>query len=195
MTIAFFDFDGTITRGDSFALFLKFILGKRFYIKILCNIHILFLYKLGIYNNAKTKQSVLESCLGGMEQITLEQKCQAFCRKLESYCKDSALTKIQWHKEQGHKVVLVSASFEEYLRPLCKKLGIELLATTMEVKNGIVTGNFGHPNCYGVEKVHRIKATYNLCDYTSIYVYGDTRGDKEMLELASKKQGFYRVFY
>ena len=35
MIIAFFDFDGTITKGDSFALFLRFILGRKFYAKLL----------------------------------------------------------------------------------------------------------------------------------------------------------------
>ncbi len=194
MTIAFFDFDGTITRGDSFALFLKFLLGKKFYLKVLNNLHILILYKLGAINNHDAKQSVLYSCISGMSEDVLLQKCQSFLHLLESYCKDSALEKMEWHKEQGHEVVLVSASFEEYLRPLCNKWDIKLIATTMEVKDGIITGKLGKPNCYGKEKERRIKEIYNLAQYESIYVYGDTRGDKEMLELASKNQAFFRIF-
>ena len=113
---------------------------------------------------------------------------------LEAYCKQSALQRIQWHKENNHTVVLVSASFEEYLRPLCEKWQIELLATTMEIHNGIMTGKFSQPNCYGIQKEKRIKAVYNLNDYESIYAYGDTRGDKEMLALASANQAFFRIF-
>ncbi len=194
MVIAFFDFDGTITRGDSFALFLKFLLGKRFYLMVAKNLHILLLYKMGLISNHNAKQSVLYSCICGMEERFLLQKCEDFVDLLESYCKDSAIKKIQWHQENNHEIVLVSASFEEYLRPLCNKWGIKLLATTMGVKNGIMTGRLDKPNCYGKQKEIRIKEMYDLDKYDSIYVYGDTIGDREMLKLASKDQAFYRIF-
>ena len=193
-TIAFFDFDGTITRGDSFALFLKFLLRKRFYIKVIQNLPLLLLYKFHILDNHTVKQYILQSCIKGMEWEYLRKKCYEFRDVLEAYCKQSALQRIQWHKENNHTVVLVSASFEEYLRPLCEKWQIELLATTMEIRNGIMTGKFSQPNCYGIQKEKRIKAVYNLNDYESIYAYGDTRGDKEMLALASTNQAFFRIF-
>lgn len=194
MNIAFFDFDGTITRGDSFALFLRFVLGKRFYIKVAQNIPTLLAYKLGMVDNSYTKEKILHSCFKGMPESVLQERCFAFRETLESFCKASALEKMQWHKQQGHQIVLVSASFEEYLRPLCMQWGIDILATTMAVENGILTGKFSQPNCYGIEKEKRIKACYDLKQYEYIYVYGDTRGDKEMLALASPNLAFFRVF-
>lgn len=194
MDIAFFDFDGTITRGDSFALFLRFVFGKRFYIKVAQNLPTLLAYKLGMIDNSYTKEKVIYSCFNGMQEAVLKEHCLAFRATLESFCKASALEKMQWHKQQGHKIVLVSASFEEYLRPLCNHWGIDLLATTMEVEHGKLTGKFAQPNCYGPEKERRIKASYDLRQYDSIYVYGDTRGDKEMLALASPNLAFFRVF-
>lgn len=194
MEIAFFDFDGTITKGDSFGKFLHFTLGSRFYIKVLKNLHILILYKLGIINNATTKQKILKSCLGNMKYETLMQKCYEFSNFLESYCKKSAMEKIKWHKENSHIVVIVSASFEEYLKPFWERREISVLATSMEVKNGVITGNFANENCYGKEKVRRIKLSYDLSKFKKIYVYGDTRGDFDMLKLASENCGFYRVF-
>lgn len=195
MDIAFFDFDGTITRGDSFQLFLRFVLGKRFYIKMLENLPTLIGYKLGFIDNSRAKERVLKSCFKGMEKDKLDKFCNDFVSDLESFCKDSALQKMQWHKENNHVVVLVSASFEEYLRPLCLSWGIHLLATTMEVKDGKITGNFAQPNCYGPEKERRIKENYDLTQYERIYVYGDTRGDREMLALASPNLAFFRVFH
>lgn len=194
MEIAFFDFDGTITKGDSFGKFLHFTLGSRFYIKVLKNLHILILYKLGIINNATTKQKILKSCLGNMKYETLMQKCYEFSNFLESYCKKSAMEKIKWHKENSHIVVIVSASFEEYLKPFWERREISVLATSMEVQNGVITGNFANENCYGKEKVRRIKLNYDLSKFKKIYVYGDTRGDFDMLKLASENCGFYRVF-
>lgn len=194
MIIAFFDFDGTITRGDSFALFLKFILGKKFYIKVLANIHILAGYKLGLIDNNRAKEHFLKACLGGMSESFLKKKCDEFVDTLLNFCKKSALEKINWHINNGHEVVMVSASFEEYLRPLCNRLGISLLATTMEVKDSIITGNFAKTNCYGIQKEIRIKEKYDLSKYEKIYAYGDTRGDREMLALASENLAFFRVF-
>ena len=43
-----------------------------------------------------------------------------------------------------------------------------------------------------MEKVRRVKERYNLDDYDHIYAYGDSRGDKELLELAD--EGFYQPF-
>lgn len=195
MDIAFFDFDGTITRGDSFRLFLRFVLGGRFYIKMLENLPTLLCYKLGVIDNSKAKENVLKSCFEGIEQERFNKYCTDFVKDLESFCKDSALQKIRWHKQNNHIVVLVSASFEEYLRPLCLSWDIHLIATTMEVIDGKLTGNFSQPNCYGQEKERRIKENYDLTQYENIYVYGDTIGDKEMLSLASPNLAFFRIFH
>ncbi|STQ85904.1 HAD-IB family hydrolase [Helicobacter muridarum] len=194
MVVAFFDFDGTITRGDSFALFLRFMIGKKFIIKIIQNLPSLILYKLKMQDNTTTKEKILSSCLKNMDIDYFNTKCNDFTAILKNFCKDSALQKIHWHKESGHRVIMVSASFEEYLRPFCNTLNIELLATKMEVKNNKLTGKLASPNCYGKEKERRIREYCNLASFKSIYVYGDTKGDKEMLALASPYQAFYRVF-
>lgn len=194
MNIAFFDFDGTISRRDSFALFLHFILGRKFYMKLAQNLHILVLYKLGFIDNTTAKERVLASCIKGMEVSKFLTFCKDFLPQLQSICKDSALQKIAHHKAQGDKVVIVSASFEEYLGFLAQKLDIDLIATKMEVENSRITGRFSTPNCYGAQKVARIKARYNLTDFAKIYAYGDTKGDKEMLDLASEGCAFYRAF-
>lgn len=194
MNIAFFDFDGTITRTDSFALFLRHILGRKFYVKLAQNLHILVLYKLGFISNSRAKEGVLRSCLRGMSEGEFQAHCAEFLPALDGICKDSALARMAWHKEQGDRVVLVSASFEEYLGVWARKIGIEVIATKMEVQGGKLTGRFATPNCYGAQKVARIRAQFDLAQFDEIYAYGDTKGDKEMLELASEGCAFYRVF-
>ncbi len=61
-----------------------------------------------------------------------------------------------------------------------------------KIKNGIVTGKFSTKNCYGIEKANRVQEVYNFDDYDHIYAYGDSRGDKELLELAD--ESFYKPF-
>ena len=102
------------------------------------------------------------------------------------------MEKIVWHKEQGHKVVIVSASIECWLKPWCDKNGLGLIATKLEIKDGRVTGKFLTKNCYGIEKANRVKEGYNLDDYDYIYAYGDSRGDKELLALAHESH--YKPF-
>ena len=42
-------------------------------------------------------------------------------------------------------------------------------------------------DCYGDEKVRRIRERLTLADYGTIYAYGDTEDDRAMLDLADRK--------
>lgn len=193
MNIAFFDFDGTITKKDSLFLFLKFLVGKqRFYQGLLCNIHYLLGYVLGWISNASAKEKIVAYFLKGLSEDFLLQKSQDFLPILEKIIRKDALFRICWHQNQGDRVVIVSATFLCYLLPLAQRLEVECIATELGFQNGVVTGRFATPNCYGIEKVKRIKQQYNLDDYRKIYAYGDSKGDKEMLEIATQR--FYRFF-
>ncbi|RDU53226.1 HAD-IB family hydrolase [Helicobacter sp. MIT 01-3238] len=194
--IAFFDFDGTISSGDSLWLFITHIVGKkRLILGVARHIHILLGYTLGLISNTDAKQALSAKFLSGISTDDFAKHCIDFLPTLESICKASALSTIAWHKERGDIIVVVSASFEEYLAPLCEKLGIGLIATKLEVLGNSLSGRFGSPNCYGAQKVERIKQQYDLSEYGEIYVYGDSKGDKEMLAIASdEKHRFYRYF-
>ena len=60
------------------------------------------------------------------------------------------------------------------------------------MKNGLLTGKIENQNCHGEEKVNRINAAFDLSQYDEIYCYGDTKGDKPMLRLATF--AFYKPF-
>ncbi|PAF50139.1 hypothetical protein BKH43_05890 [Helicobacter sp. 13S00401-1] len=194
--IAFFDFDGTITRSDSFARFMKFVLGKSgFYKAVFSNLHLLLLFKLKLLTNEQVKKEVVKKAFSNFSLEVFNQKCKDFLPLLLSDCKASGLDRIKKHINEGVEVVLVSASFEDYLQEFTKSMGIGLIGTKLEKDSLKLSGNFASKNCYGPEKVKRIKELFNLEEYEKIYVYGDTRGDKEMLMLASKDCGFYRYFH
>lgn len=192
-SIVFFDFDGTMSRGDSLFVFLKFLVGKsKFYWGMISNLHSLLGYSLGLLSNTEAKQKVVSYFLKGMSERELAQKCQDFIPILESIIKQSASQRVQWHLDRGDRVAIVSATFSCYLEPLAQRLGVDCLATELEIKEGILTGGFATPNCYGEEKVRRICGKYNLEQYQEIYAYGDSKGDREMLEIATQR--FYRYF-
>lgn len=193
MNIAFFDFDGTITQKDSLFVFIKFLLGKRvFYLGLAKNFHYLLAYILGLLSNSKAKEKLVKTFLERMSWRELEERSLEFLPLLEKMMKASAKKRIKWHQSRGDEVVIVSATFSCYLNPLARKLGVDCLATELEIKRGLITGKFATPNCYGEEKARRIKAKYDLQDYQEIYAYGDSKGDREMLELARYR--FFKYF-
>ena len=95
-----------------------------------------------------------------------------------------ALDRITWHKEMNDRVVVVSASSNIWLEEWCDENDIELVSTQLEVIDGKLTGNLVGMNCFGPEKVRRVKEIYDLDQYQKVFAYGDSRGDKELLEFA-----------
>lgn len=98
-----------------------------------------------------------------------------------------ALERIAWHKARGDRVVVVSAALDVYLEPWCRSLGLDVICTQLEVCDGRLTGRYIGGDCCGDAKAKRIRERYTLSDYGTIYAYGDTEEDREMLDLAHRK--------
>ena len=135
----------------------------------------LIIYKLKLIPNYKAKQWMFSYFFKGMnEQKFLKFAEEYSLNHINTILRPKAIEKIVWHKEQGHKVVVVSASIEYWVKPWCDKNDLDMIGTKIEIKNGIVTGKFLTKNCYGIEKVNRVQEAYNLSEYGYIYAYGDT---------------------
>ena len=150
-------------------------------------------YKLKLIPNYKAKQWMLSYFFKGMDEQQFQKVAKVYSPKhINTILRPKAMEKIAWHKEQGHKVVIVSASIKCWLKPWSDENNLDLIATKLEIKDYIVTGKFLTKNCYGIEKVNRVNEAYDLRDCDHIYAYGDSRGDKELLELAN--ESFYKPF-
>jgi len=194
--IAFFDFDGTITKSDSLFDFIKMAVGKfEFYKGLFVLSPLLLGHLFRIIPNYKAKERLFKYYFKDKNEKVFNAIARKYALNyIDKITKLEALDKINWHKSQDHEVVIVSASIENWIKPWSDNKNIALLATKIEVINNSITGNFLTKNCYGLEKVKRIKEKYNLKEYNKVFVYGDSKGDKEMLELASKKERFFRCF-
>lgn len=193
--IAAFDFDGTITTTDSLKYFLHDILSIKFFLfTLIRSLPTLLAFKTGFMHNEQAKVRVLRRVIGGWTQEKLDALGKQFAETtLMKLVKPEALRKIEWHKSQGHTLVLVSASIETYLKPWCEAMGFQYCCgSRLEFIEGKATGNLVGKNCWGAEKVARLEAIFgNLAQY-ELYAYGDTRGDREMLATAQHK--FYRYY-
>ncbi|MCE5175160.1 MAG: HAD-IB family hydrolase [Bacteroidales bacterium] len=195
MKIVVFDFDGTITTKDTFLEFIKFTKGNR---RLLFGLFflspVLVVYLLKLYPNWKTKQLVFSHFFKGTTLEQFNKWGESFLVKIERMSRLKAIETIKRHQSESDKVVVVSASIENWIKPWAYEMGIDLvLATRLEVnENGKLTGNFLTKNCYGQEKVNRILELFPDRNSYSLTVYGDSRGDKELIEYADK--GWYNLF-
>lgn len=193
--LAIFDFDGTITRHDSFFPFLIFCFGyfQVFRVGIMM-IPILMMYKLKLISNSKAKEKVFEKFFKGISQKDFNQLCRRYSlKKISPMIRIKALEKIIRHKAKGDKVIILSASIENWIKPWADSHGIDdVIGTTVEIKDGILTGKFDSPNCHGKEKVRRLVEKYKNLDSYHLCSYGDSRGDKELLAISDEP--FYRLF-
>ncbi|RAJ06735.1 HAD superfamily hydrolase (TIGR01490 family) [Chitinophaga skermanii] len=192
--IAFFDFDGTITTKDTLFEMARFQRSKQAYWKGLFTLLPTFVaVKLKLIPAAKGKEKMLTYFLGGTSERHFNMTCRDFCRNiLPNYIRPQAITAITKHLSEGHDVVVVTASAENWVQPWCDSLGIQCIGTKLEVAQGKFTGRIAGENCNGAEKVNRIRAAYDLANYEQVFAYGDTSGDKPMLALA--KEGFFKPF-
>ncbi len=189
MTIAFFDFDGTITREDSMLQFIRFSKGNlMFYAGILLLLPVLIAYKIGIIPNWRAKELVFSFYFNGMKEVEAMKLGQEFSEQvIPKLLRPEAIREIEFHKNSASKIVVVTASFSIWIKSWCELNHFELIATECDIRNGRLTGLIKGKNCHGAEKVRRIKEKFDLHQFDQIYAYGDSPADKEMVNLADFK--------
>lgn len=192
--IAFFDFDGTITTKDSLAEFIRFRNGTKVFLTGLVPlIPYIIGYKAGLVDRQAAKEKLLAAFFGGIDEKEFITSSNQFAEhQIPALLRPGAIKQLNWHKERGHEIVIVSASPAYWLDPWCRQQGFSCLATKLEVAAGKITGKIKGLNCHGEEKVKLIRDHYRLENYSEIYAYGDTSGDKPMLALAMHP--FYKPF-
>ena len=192
MNLALFDFDGTISVEDTFVPFVRFaIRPARLPIATARFLPMGIGYKLGWVSAARARPVVARLAFEGEDAAAVDSLGLNYARNiLPGALRRQALERIEWHKDQGDVVVVVSGSLYTYLSHWCRPLGVDLICTQLEESNGVLTGRYVGRDCIGAEKAARIRERYDLAAYPVIYAYGDTEDDREMLGLAQKK--YYR---
>jgi len=194
MKLVLFDFDGTLTTKDSFLEFIKHCNGRvNFLLGFFLLSPILVLYKIGLIKNWKAKEVVLTYFFKGQLDSKFESCCQEFAlKKINEIINPQALNRLMERKNESFRIIIVSASAEYWIRPWSDRLGVELIGTQLEMIDNKLTGRISGKNCYGNEKVNRIKEIVDIGDYEVIEAYGDSSGDREMMKLATIK--YYKTF-
>lgn len=189
-----FDFDGTLTKRDTLIGFIRFAKGdKAFALCMLRFLPLLVAMKAGLYPNWKAKQCVFSYCFKGMTLSSFNALCSRFADEKAWLLRPKGKQKIREALSEGSKVVIISASINNWVEPFFREFGnIFVVGTMIEERDGVLTGRFLTKNCYGKEKVNRLLQLYPERKCYHLTAYGDSRGDVELLDFAD--EGFYKPF-
>ena len=183
--LALFDFDHTLTDRDSYARFLRRVATPELRAQAWWRVGPwLLAYRLKLISAERIRRRVTMQVLRGrhIDDITAQAKAYAG-EAIDGMIRPEMLEQLEWHKAQGHTVVVVSASLDLYLRPWCESLGLELICNRLETEGRRITGRYTGGDI-GRHKVTHIRRRFDLAAFHRIHAYGDSREDKPMLAIA-----------
>lgn len=192
--VAAFDFDVTITTRDTFVPFLERAFGRK-------RVRSLFLQLspealkvvLRLSSRDVFKERMIRSLFLGESVDRLREIGRLHATEILNLVRPAARRRIEWHKSRGDRLVMVSASLSLYLEPVAQVLGFDdLLCTRPSVNHRIFDGGLVGKNCRGPEKVQLLSGLLGNLEKYDLFAYGDSVGDREMLEVAN--HAYFRAF-
>jgi len=116
--VAAFDFDGTLSTRDNVVPFLRCVAGFR------TTIGAIGASALHVVTNARVqplrdglKTDVVRRVFTGRDAGLIDDLADEFAADIvRRHLRADAVARVQWHREQGHQVVIVSASLSNAAR-------------------------------------------------------------------------------
>jgi len=193
--VAVFDVDGTLLRGDCLWLAARRAKGPvgQLLAALAC-LPWLIGWQLRLVSTGRFKQQTI-AAFGVCEAVSRAEGMGVadwLLDELRADLRPEALQRLRWHQQRGDRVLLCSASPRLLLQPLADWLEVELLCTELGQAQGQWRPRLSSPNCKGPEKVRRLEQHLGPLEGLVIEAYGDSRGDRELLQAAALPH--YRSF-
>jgi phosphatidylglycerophosphatase C len=191
--IAAFDLDGTLTQGGSVFSWLQAVAGRgRAWA---AGARLVVPLAIGAIRSSRyadnAKERLFHALLAGrsLDQVTRLSREFALSH-LAREARLEVVNRLMWHREQGHDVIIVSASPQIYVDVITESLGAHAgLGTRLAVDaREALTGSYLGKNCRGTEKMRRLREWIDAHAYDRepvIYAYGNSRGDRRLLAMAT----------
>jgi len=192
MDLALFDFDGTITYDATFTGFVRASLDRR----TLALGRVLLApygigYKLGLLSGTTVRRRIVAFGYRGRSEQAVREAGARYAREVVAKrLRPEALQRIDWHRERGDRVVVVTANLDLFVSAWCEDQGLELISSRLEAERGVLTGRYLGADCCNEEKPRRVRERIDLNAYGTVYAYGDTAEDRALLAMAQRK--YYR---
>ena len=185
--LAAFDFDGTLTRRDTFIDFARWSVGwPRLAVALMCSLPAIARWKLGRLDSGKAKETLFGHLFAGMPAEEFDRLGRDYARRIRQITRPEIVGRMGALMVEGTPACIVTASLRNWVEPWAKSMGVgKVIATEAEVgPDGRLTGRFATPNCRGPEKVRRLKEAYPDLNPARLIAYGDSSGDNELLAFA-----------
>jgi phosphatidylglycerophosphatase C len=187
-SLVVFDLDGTLTRRDTYLLYLMGFRARHpcGIVRLLHLPWVVGMFYLGIFDNAQLKERFLRAFLRGARRAALHQWTTVFVDKLMSrgMCWE-ALAVLEKHRQNGDVLVLLSASLDIYVEALGDRLGFNhVICTRAHWEGDRLSGELLGLNCHGDEKVHRLEELRRRYRGMKLIAYADHHSDIPLLRLA-----------
>jgi len=185
--IAFFDMDYTLLDTSSGLLYVQYLrrtgqIGRRVLARVAWWT---LLYKLTLIDMGRAMPKMIAYAQNANASAMMAQSRQWFDTMVVNHLSPIGVAKLREHQQQGHLVVVISASTQFAVQPVAEHLGLEFLCTRLAIENDRVTGEIVSPPCYGTGKVQWAR---QLADRHGIpigrsYFYTDSLSDLPLLEI------------
>ena len=189
--VAAFDFDGTITDRDTLVPFLVLAFGRTRVAAAFATLPLTGLgWLLRLVSIDAFKRRVLRRLVAGAPAGRLRALGPAHLQTVWRWLRLDAVERIEWHRRQGHRLVLVSSTLDLYLAYVASELGFDdVLCTRLAREAGAdgierFTGLLEGADCTGAEKLRRLQALVGDLRDIELHAYGDSAGDRELLAAA-----------
>lgn len=196
-----FDFDGTITTKDTFALFLRYYAGNiSWALKILQLLPTFIAYKCKIIDRHSVKKAVIWRFFKNEPKEQVIASAERFAADvIPSLIRPKAQARLdellKGPNSAPESLYICSASISPYLKAWARSCGIQenhVLAVELQSDSCQMTGRIDGYNVWGSNKVRRIRDEFNPHSVEIKEAYGDSEGDRELLHAA--QASFYRPF-
>ena len=192
--MAAFDFDGSLTSGGSTWQFLTAVRGRRRVAGAAGALagRLVAAAALGGQRVDDVKEALFRRTLAGLDAAEVAARAERFGRAhYARHARADVRERLEWHRAQGHRILIVSASLELYLQAIGAELAVDaVIATRLAVApDGRLTGNYDGRNCRGPEKIARVrqwmadssKHTGATAITDVLWAYGNSKGDRLLL--------------
>lgn len=191
--IAIFDLDYTLTKRGTWGRFVWMNVRTRPYLwlPLLVSAGLTqWQYKKGKRPRIDVKMAMMRWTMAGKSKKQLTNLAEKFAQnEVENGLRPGGIKAVKDHHEAGDTIIIVSAAVDIIVDPIARSLNIPYaLATDMAWNSeNKLSPNFASKNCYGPEKVNRLKALFDenpglKQNHTIITMYSDSYSDLEILQ-------------
>ena len=190
--LAIFDLDNTLLNGDSDHAWGEFLVTQG--------------YVDGAYYETRNDQfyqdykngtldinEYLEFALAPLTEHSMYELALMHQRfmldAINPMLQDKAASLLDEHRQQGHFLLIITATNSFVTHPIATLLGVDdILATDPEIIGGIYTGKIAGTPCFQEGKVARLNQwlTENQYSLDGSYFYSDSINDLPLLEVVEK---------